>query len=92
MATFEYRCRQDGSFDVTLPVGAAGPSTDCPRCGNPTTRVFAAPRLGRMPAALREAMDRTERSAEQPEVVGRVPGRRPARRSTDPAHARLPRW
>ncbi|MEU7714517.1 FmdB family zinc ribbon protein [Micromonospora chalcea] len=92
MATFEYRCPQDGSFDVVLPVGTAGPSTSCPRCGFPATRVFSAPRLARMPAALREAVDRTERSAEQPEVVGRVPGGRPARRSTNPAHARLPRW
>ncbi|MEU8071506.1 MULTISPECIES: FmdB family zinc ribbon protein [unclassified Micromonospora] len=92
MATFEYRCPQDGSFDVVTPVGTADPSTGCPRCGLPAARVFSAPRLARMPAALRDAMDRTERSAEQPEVVGRVPGRRPARRSTNPAHARLPRW
>ncbi|SCF17034.1 putative regulatory protein, FmdB family [Micromonospora viridifaciens] len=92
MATYEYRCRQDGSFDVTLPIGTAGPSTRCPRCGVPAGRVFAAPRLGRMPAALHAAIDRAERTAEQPDVVRHVPGDRPARRSSNPAHARLPRW
>ncbi|MEU2616144.1 zinc ribbon domain-containing protein [Micromonospora sp. NPDC007271] len=92
MATYEYRCRQDGSFDVTLPIGTAGPSMRCPRCGVPAGRMFTAPRLGRMPTALREAVDRAEGSAERPDVVGRVPGGRPARRSSNPAHARLPRW
>ncbi|MEU8264242.1 zinc ribbon domain-containing protein [Micromonospora sp. NPDC048999] len=92
MATYEYRCRQDGSFDVALPIGTAGPSTRCPRCGTLAGRMFTPPRLTRTPVGLRAAMDRAERTAETPEVVGRPPGGRPARRSTNPAHARLPRW
>ncbi|MEU3456759.1 zinc ribbon domain-containing protein [Micromonospora sp. NPDC006766] len=92
MATYEYRCRQDGSFDVALPIGTAGPSTRCPRCGAPARRTFTPPRLTRTPAGLRTALDRAERSAETPEVVRRMPGGLPARRSSNPAHARLPRW
>ncbi len=92
MATYEYRCRQDGSFDIVLPIGTAGPSTRCPRCGAPAGRMFSPPRLTRTPTALRAAIDGAERSAETPEVVRRVPGGRPARRSPNPAHARLPRW
>ncbi|MCX4472570.1 Zinc ribbon domain protein [Micromonospora sp. MW-13] len=92
MATYEYRCQQDGSFDTTLPIGAAGPAARCPRCGGRAARVFSAPRLSRTPAPLRQAIDRAERSAEAPDVVTRVPGRPPIRRSPNPAHARLPRW
>ncbi|MGC4806984.1 FmdB family zinc ribbon protein [Micromonospora sp. DT233] len=91
MATYEYRCQRDGSFDTALPIGTAGAAAPCPRCGRPAARVFTAPRLTRTPAALRHAIDRTERSAETPEVVTRVPGGAPVRWSTNPAHARLPR-
>jgi putative FmdB family regulatory protein len=94
MATYEYRCRRDGVFDATLPIGTAGPSLPCPRCAGRATRVFSAPRLNRTPAPLRRAIDRTERTAETPEVVTRVPARRPSRPAPapNPLHARLPRW
>ncbi|MER5705468.1 zinc ribbon domain-containing protein [Micromonospora sp. NPDC002296] len=92
MATYEYRCPQDGNFDTVLPIGTAGTAARCPRCGCPAARVFSAPRLARTPARLRHAIDRAERSAETPDVVTHIPGRQPVRRSPNPAHARLPRW
>ncbi len=92
MATYEYRCQRDGSFDTILPIGTAGMSTRCPSCGGRAVRVFSTPGLVRTPTALRQAVDRAERSAEAPDVVSRVPGGRPVRRSRHPAHARLPRW
>ncbi|WP_229402353.1 FmdB family zinc ribbon protein [Micromonospora okii] len=92
MATYEYRCERDGVFDASLPIGTASPSTRCPRCAAPAARVFSAPRLARTPVPLRRAIERAARSAETPEVVTRLPGRRPSRPAPNPVHARLPRW
>ncbi|MFC0506938.1 FmdB family zinc ribbon protein [Micromonospora costi] len=92
MATYEYRCPRDGAFEVRLPLGEAGAATRCPDCHGTADRVWSAPSLARTPRALGAALDRAARSAETPEVVSRVPGRRPAAAApAHPAHARLPR-
>ncbi|RKN29187.1 FmdB family zinc ribbon protein [Micromonospora musae] len=92
MATYEYRCPRDGDFEVRLPLGEAGAAVDCPGCHERATRVWSAPRLARTPRALGAALDGAARSAETPEVVSRIPARRPAAAMpAHPAHARLPR-
>ncbi|MBB4962523.1 zinc ribbon domain-containing protein [Micromonospora polyrhachis] len=93
MARYEYRCPQDGCFEVTLPIGSAGPQLRCVVCGNAATRIFSTPMLARTPQSLVGAIDHARRSAETPEVVTRIPSRsRPARwRPARPGHARLPR-
>ncbi|NJC73128.1 zinc ribbon domain-containing protein [Planosporangium thailandense] len=93
MATYEYRCPRDGDFEVRFPIGAAAARVTCSACGADAARVFSAPLLTRTPQSLAAAIDRTERSAETPEVVTSVPPRpRPARRrQASPALARLPR-
>ncbi|MFD1324182.1 FmdB family zinc ribbon protein [Micromonospora sonneratiae] len=93
MATYEYRCPQDGPFQVTLPIGSADSRSRCTVCGKESVRVFSTPMLARTPRSLALAIDRTESSSETPEVVSRIPaGPSPARRRPpNPAHARLPR-
>jgi putative FmdB family regulatory protein len=70
MATYEFRCADCGPFDVVLPMGAASPYRECPRCGEPGRRVFSSPHLSRMSPALAGAFAREERSRDEPEVVG----------------------
>jgi hypothetical protein len=65
----------------------------CPDCGETARRVFGTPALRALEPGLARALDASARSAEAPQVVSSVPGRR--RRATpittDPRHARLPR-
>ncbi|MEU4681368.1 zinc ribbon domain-containing protein [Micromonospora sp. NPDC023737] len=92
MATYEYRCPRDGDFEVRLPLGQAGASVNCPECRRQATRIWSAPLLARTPRALGAALDRAARSAETPEVVSRIPGRRAVSPApVHPARARLPR-
>ncbi|MGI5216207.1 FmdB family zinc ribbon protein [Plantactinospora sp. CA-290183] len=92
MPTYGYRCARDGTFDLVFPIGCAPAAAGCPVCAGEGARVFSAPLLAATPRPLVGALDRAARSAETPEVVSRIPGRRPARpRPTHPAHARLPR-
>lgn len=93
MATFTYRCPSH-RFDASFPIGTAPPDTPCPTCGTDAVRVFTAPRLSLAPGHLMAALDRSERSRSEPDVVSALPsvaGR--ARRSAppNPALRRLPR-
>ena len=62
MATYQYRCVQDGDFDVSRPMGTAAPKSQCPVCNNEAVRVFRAPMLSLAPRALVAAIDRTEKT------------------------------
>ncbi|MGH3799948.1 MAG: FmdB family zinc ribbon protein [Pseudonocardiaceae bacterium] len=96
MATYQYTCAQDGVFDVSRPMGTAGPRSPCPVCHREAARVFSAPLLALAPRALVAAIDRTERTRDEPDVVSALPPRhssRPRRRAAapNPALQRLPR-
>ena len=95
MATYQYRCLQDGDFDVSRPIGTATPKSQCPVCNNDAVRVFRAPMLSLAPRALVAAIDRTEKTSYEPEVVSALPPRRGRTRNTmatqNPARQRLPR-
>ncbi|GIG87056.1 FmdB family zinc ribbon protein [Plantactinospora endophytica] len=92
MATYEYRCPRDGTFPARYPIGQAPGQVRCATCAAEAVRVYSAPSLRAMPRPLVAALDRAGRSAEAPEVVSRVPGRRVApARPAHPGHARLPR-
>ncbi|MFN8110665.1 MAG: zinc ribbon domain-containing protein [Thermoleophilia bacterium] len=43
MARYDYRCAQDGVFELTLPLGTAPETAPCPECGQEAQRLFAAP-------------------------------------------------
>lgn len=96
MATYEYRCDQDGVFEVTRPLGTAPESVTCPACGSEAQRIISLPmvRCGTRNAYV-AAIENAEKSRYEPEVVTSVPSagaKRPVRMARmTPALARLPR-
>jgi putative FmdB family regulatory protein len=96
VATYEYRCDEDGLFDITRPLGTAPESVMCPACGCEAHRVISLPsvRCGTRNAYV-AAFEHAEKSRYEPEVVTRVPSagaKRPVRvAQMTPALARLPR-
>jgi putative FmdB family regulatory protein len=95
VAIYEYRCDDDGAFDVTLPVGTAPEAITCPVCKTEASRVFSKPMLSSLPRALVAAVDHAEKSRTEPEVVTSLP-RTGARKRTPvlpltPTLRRLPR-
>lgn len=95
MVTFQYRCPQDGDFEVSRPIGMAAPRVSCAACGADAVRIFTAPMLSLAPRAIVAAIDRSERTSEEPAVVSALPpgrGRRlPATARAKPALRRLPK-
>ncbi|NUW33459.1 zinc ribbon domain-containing protein [Nonomuraea sp. SMC257] len=90
MATYEYRCRDCGRFEVRLPIGTASAVFDCPECRSPASRVFSSPYLSQVSPTTARARSREEQSREAPEVVTSVPAPR-RRQPPHPALQRLPR-
>ena len=74
VALYEYRCDQDGSFDVMRPLGTAPASVACAVCGAESRRVFSVSmlRTGTRPAWT-AAIDRADKSRYEPEVVRSLP-------------------
>lgn len=92
MATYVYRCDDDGDVDVVLPIGTAPPHRPCPACAAAMSRVFVAPMVGRVSRAHLAAVDRSERTRDSPDVVSAPPpGPRRTPVTRDPRHAKLPR-
>ena len=95
MATYEYRCDQDGMFDVTRPFGTAPDSITCAVCSGEARRVFSAPMLFRGSRAVVAAIDHAEKSRYEPEVVTSLPSIGARRRTPvlplTPTLERLPR-
>jgi putative FmdB family regulatory protein len=93
MATYEYRCLEDGVFEVVAPMGSVGKQACCPSCGRDGQRVFSAPMLALADRRLVAAIDRSERSRDQPEVVTQLPPSKRRQRVAppNPALRRLPR-
>ncbi|WP_299039416.1 hypothetical protein [uncultured Pseudokineococcus sp.] len=95
MATYQYLCVRDGPFDVSAPIGTASPVLPCPACADEGRRVITAPMLSRGSSPAMAALDRSARSAHEPEVVTSLPpsGRPRPRPATTapPSLQRLPR-
>ena len=73
MAIYEHECDEDGAFEVSAPLGAPPESVACPVCSREARRVFSKPMLSFAPRALVAAIDRAERSRDEPEVVTSLP-------------------
>jgi putative FmdB family regulatory protein len=43
MAAYDYRCEQDGVFELSFPMGSAPSTAPCPECGAESPRSFSAP-------------------------------------------------
>jgi len=96
MATYEYRCDRDGTFDVTRALGTAPPSVACPACGSEARRVISVPAVRCGTRNLYSAaIEHAEKSRYEPEVVTSVPSagvKNPVRwAQMTPALARLPK-
>jgi len=90
MATYQYRCVQDGVFDVSRPIGTATPTSQCPVCKNEAVRIFRAPMLSLAPRALVDATAPTEKTSDEPDVVTSLPPR--AVRNRSPMATHNPAW
>lgn len=88
MTTFEYRCPQDGDFEVNCPIGMAAPRVRCEVCGADAVRVFTAPMLTLAPRAVVAAIDWSESTRDEPSVVSSLP---PGRGRMQPSTARARR-
>jgi len=96
MATYEYRCDDDGAFDVIRPLGTAPESVACPVCESEARRVFSAPMLASSaPRELVAAIDHAEKTRHEPDIVTSLPPRDPRKRTPvlplTPTLRRLPR-
>jgi putative FmdB family regulatory protein len=84
---YAFSCSACGPFEAWRPVAEAGAPLACPTCEAPAARRFTAPGLARMPAAMRTARDREERSAHAPAVVTTKTGRPMPGHSHGPSRA-----
>lgn len=96
MAIYEYLCPEHGVFEAHAPIGSARAELPCPACGAGAPRIVSAPQvLGTRRSAWSDAIERSLRSAHEPDVVSRIPaaGQRPRVRTVPmtPTLAGLPR-
>lgn len=95
MVLYQYRCAQDGCFDVFRPLGTAPEVIECEACGGTATRVFTPPMLPHPRQDVVSAIEHAEKSAHEPEVVTSLPttGRRKVQPMAPltPSLMRLPR-
>jgi putative FmdB family regulatory protein len=82
VALYEYRCEQDGAFDVVLALGTAPASLACPECAGEAPRVFTAPATKSMSRELYRALEHEDKSRTNPDVVTSLP--------PQPRHQRTP--
>ena len=74
MAIYEYRCEQDGLFEIRRPLGTAPESVACAQCGGASARVFSAPMVRTAKrSAWTAAIDHAEKSRHEPDVVTSLP-------------------
>jgi putative FmdB family regulatory protein len=84
MPRYEFYCEHCGSFECWRSLDEASMPMLCPQCQTVARRVYTAPGLVKTPPALAKALYRAEKSAYEPEVVGRS---RPARAEEQPSQA-----
>jgi putative FmdB family regulatory protein len=83
VARYDYRCDEDGVFEITRALGTAPESLACPVCSKTARRVFSSPMLtSTAPPELYAAIDHAEKSRHEPDIVTSLP---PA-----PTHTRTP--
>ena len=74
VALYEYRCEQDGVFEVSRPIGTAPTSVTCSVCGSEARRILSLPTIkSGTRAAWTAAVDRADKSRYEPEVVTSLP-------------------
>ena len=74
MPIYEFLCEDCGPLEQQRPLAESSEPMSCPSCGLAARRIYHMPATRKIPAALSEAMNRTEKSAHEPEVVGQPSG------------------
>jgi putative FmdB family regulatory protein len=95
MPVYEFRCADCTDFDQAYPIASVPEETGCPNCGKPARRRMSAPHLSVAGSAAYRLLDRTSRSAVEPDVVSAPPpvprSGRGQRVTANPLHRKLPR-
>ncbi|QNG19912.1 zinc ribbon domain-containing protein [Rhodococcus triatomae] len=95
MPLYEFHCADCGPFEQSFPMATVPTAADCARCLRPARRVVTTVRWGRGSSPQMRLLDRTARSAHEPDVVAAPPpsrsGPSTAQPSTNPLHRKLPR-
>ena len=87
MPVYVFACHECGSFELARPMAEASNRACCPTCQSEARRVFTPPRLTRLAAPMRRALETEEASAHEPRVVAEKRGR-PLRRHRE----QVPPW
>lgn len=74
MPIYDFVCGDCGGFEQRRSFADASDAAICPSCGKGASRVYSMPNTRKTPAGLSGAMDRSEKSAYEPEVVRRPVG------------------
>jgi putative FmdB family regulatory protein len=74
MPVYAFSCEHCGPFEVRRPLREATEPAHCPACEELGRRIYTPPGLVRTPAPVRRARDLEEKSAHEPELVGRPHG------------------
>lgn len=95
MPTYAFRCASGDHFDAHYSINDVPSTTTCPSCAGPAKRVMTAPHLSKAGTSAYGLIERSERSAHEPDIVqGRPPGapRKAGGGITmNPLHQKLPR-
>lgn len=93
MPLYDFRCPAEHVAEVMFSFQAAPATTECATCAQPAARLISSPRLSRASDPAFGLIERTKRSAHEPEVVHSLgAGKGPRTRYTaDPLHQKLPR-
>lgn len=88
MPVYEFLCPSCGTFEERRSFEASGEPVPCPECAEEARRVYSMPATRRIPTGLSRAMDRSEKSASEPEVVSRPAGKQAAPGQHNHSHGR----
>lgn len=88
MPVYEFLCESCGPFEERRSFESTAEPMSCPKCGDGARRVYSMPATKRMPAGLSKALDRSEKSASEPEVVRRRPAGRQSAQGHNHSHGR----
>ncbi|MGO8698271.1 MAG: FmdB family zinc ribbon protein [Limisphaerales bacterium] len=69
MPFYDYSCATCASFSLWRAVDDRNLAARCPECRKPAERILSAPNLSLMPAQLRQAHVRNEKSRHEPRVT-----------------------
>lgn len=94
MPLYTFKCPSGDQFDAHYSMADVPETLHCPECAQPARRIITGVRLGRTGSAAFQLMDRTSRSAHEPEVVTGLPASQrsgPQPVTTNPLHQKLPK-